>query len=64
MIHSSQLYEFNCFSVLHPPPECAVVNNFLIFCRFTSAVAGLPVNDIIQRTAGRLESLHSEGVHV
>ncbi|KAJ7946013.1 BAT2 domain protein [Quillaja saponaria] len=30
---------------------------------FTSALAGLPVNDIIQRTAGRLESLHSEGVH-
>ncbi|KAH7517918.1 hypothetical protein FEM48_Zijuj09G0115200 [Ziziphus jujuba var. spinosa] len=31
--------------------------------RFTSALAGLAVNDIIQRTAGRLESLHSEGVH-
>ncbi|XP_015874300.2 uncharacterized protein LOC107411270 [Ziziphus jujuba] len=30
---------------------------------FTSALAGLAVNDIIQRTAGRLESLHSEGVH-
>ncbi|KAK7273941.1 hypothetical protein RIF29_15009 [Crotalaria pallida] len=30
---------------------------------FTSALAGQPVNDIIQRTAGRLESLHSEGVH-
>lgn len=30
---------------------------------FTSALAGLAVNDIIQRTTGRLESLHSEGVH-
>ncbi|CAL0318609.1 unnamed protein product [Lupinus luteus] len=30
---------------------------------FTSALTGLPVNDIVQRSAGRLESLHSEGVH-
>ncbi|KAJ0009865.1 hypothetical protein Pint_34494 [Pistacia integerrima] len=30
---------------------------------FTNALAGLTVNDIVQRTAGRLESLHSEGVH-
>ncbi|KAK9286813.1 hypothetical protein L1049_015218 [Liquidambar formosana] len=30
---------------------------------FTSALTGLAANDIIQRTAGRLESLHSEGVH-
>ncbi|GAV67123.1 hypothetical protein CFOL_v3_10632 [Cephalotus follicularis] len=30
---------------------------------FTGALAGQTVNDIIQRTAGRLESLHSEGVH-
>ncbi|XP_021287285.1 uncharacterized protein LOC110418786 [Herrania umbratica] len=30
---------------------------------FTNALAGLAVDDIIQRTAGRLESLHSEGVH-
>ncbi|XVF01188.1 hypothetical protein REPUB_Repub04eG0067000 [Reevesia pubescens] len=30
---------------------------------FTNALAGLAVNDIIQRTCGRLESLHSEGVH-
>ncbi|KAL5858063.1 hypothetical protein ACOSQ3_005521 [Xanthoceras sorbifolium] len=30
---------------------------------FTNALAGLTVNDIIQRTAGRIESLHSEGVH-
>lgn len=30
---------------------------------FTSALAGLTANDIIQRTAGRLDSLHSEGVH-
>ncbi|XP_038997139.1 uncharacterized protein LOC120121948 isoform X1 [Hibiscus syriacus] len=30
---------------------------------FTNALAGLVVSDIIQRTAGRLESLHSEGVH-
>ncbi|KAK5774559.1 hypothetical protein PVK06_042414 [Gossypium arboreum] len=31
---------------------------------FTNALAGLAVNDVIQRTAGRLDSLHSEGVHV
>ncbi|KAI9123437.1 hypothetical protein K1719_004737 [Acacia pycnantha] len=30
---------------------------------FTSTLGGLAVNDIIQRTARRLESLHSEGVH-
>ncbi|GLT86323.1 hypothetical protein SLE2022_044680 [Rubroshorea leprosula] len=30
---------------------------------FTSALAGLAINDIIQRTAERLESLHNEGVH-
>lgn len=30
---------------------------------FTSALAGQPVNDIIQKTASRLETLHSEGVH-
>ncbi|OMP01575.1 hypothetical protein COLO4_11733 [Corchorus olitorius] len=30
---------------------------------FTNALTGLAVNDIIQRTSGRLESLHSEGVH-
>ncbi|GMN37521.1 hypothetical protein TIFTF001_006881 [Ficus carica] len=30
---------------------------------FTGALAGLAVNDIIHRTTGRLESLHSEGVH-
>ncbi|KAL8143538.1 hypothetical protein V2J09_016570 [Rumex salicifolius] len=30
---------------------------------FTSALAGLAADDIIQRTAGRLESIHSEGVH-
>ncbi|KAG5406316.1 hypothetical protein IGI04_012435 [Brassica rapa subsp. trilocularis] len=30
---------------------------------FTNALTGLSVNDIIQRTGGRLESLHSEGVH-
>lgn len=30
---------------------------------FNSALAGLTVNDIIQRTTGRLEALHSEGVH-
>ncbi|KAJ9152924.1 hypothetical protein P3X46_026431 [Hevea brasiliensis] len=29
----------------------------------TSALAGLTANDIVQRTAGRLETLHSEGVH-
>ncbi|KAK1576586.1 hypothetical protein Q3G72_015106 [Acer saccharum] len=31
--------------------------------RFTNALARKIVNDIIQRTAGRIESLHSEGVH-
>ncbi|GMH14694.1 hypothetical protein Nepgr_016535 [Nepenthes gracilis] len=30
---------------------------------FTSSLAGLSPNDIIQRTASRLESLHSERVH-
>ncbi|CAN8257893.1 unnamed protein product [Cochlearia groenlandica] len=30
---------------------------------FTNALAGLKINDMIQRTGGRLESLHSEGVH-
>ncbi|KAJ4827424.1 hypothetical protein Tsubulata_011073 [Turnera subulata] len=30
---------------------------------FTSALAGLAGNDIIQKTAARLETLHSEGVH-
>ncbi|KAL9267611.1 hypothetical protein AKJ16_DCAP26061 [Drosera capensis] len=30
---------------------------------FSSTLTGLAVNDIIQRTAIRLESLHSEGVH-
>ncbi|KAJ0254448.1 BAT2 domain protein [Hirschfeldia incana] len=30
---------------------------------FTNALAGLNINDMIQRTGGRLESLHSEGVH-
>lgn len=30
---------------------------------FTNALAGLAGNDIISKTAGRLESLHSEGVH-
>lgn len=35
-----------------------------ICCSFASALAGLAPNDIIQRTAGRLDSLHSEGVHV
>ncbi|XP_030957620.1 uncharacterized protein LOC115979695 [Quercus lobata] len=30
---------------------------------FTNALAGVAVNDMIQRTAGRIDSLHSEGVH-
>lgn len=30
---------------------------------FTSALTGLTASEIIQRTAGRLDSLHSEGVH-
>ncbi|KAM3742980.1 hypothetical protein ACB098_07G109900 [Castanea mollissima] len=30
---------------------------------FTSALAGVAVNDMIQRTTGRIDSLHSEGVH-
>lgn len=36
----------------------------LTYCSFTNALAGLAANDIIQRTTARLESLHSEGVHV
>ncbi|KAH7865558.1 hypothetical protein Vadar_008218 [Vaccinium darrowii] len=31
--------------------------------RFANALAGIAANDIIQKTAGRLDSLHSEGVH-
>ncbi|CAH2051545.1 unnamed protein product [Thlaspi arvense] len=30
---------------------------------FTNALTGVNINDMIQRTGGRLESLHSEGVH-
>ncbi|CAH8387119.1 unnamed protein product [Eruca vesicaria subsp. sativa] len=30
---------------------------------FTNALTGISINDMIQRTGGRLESLHSEGVH-
>ncbi|XAR59489.1 hypothetical protein NMG60_11015344 [Bertholletia excelsa] len=30
---------------------------------FANALVGLAANDMIQRTAGRLDSLHSEGVH-
>ncbi|GAB2267276.1 hypothetical protein Dimus_002262 [Dionaea muscipula] len=30
---------------------------------FANALGGLAANDMIQRTTGRLESLHSEGVH-
>ncbi|KAL3515240.1 hypothetical protein ACH5RR_022142 [Cinchona calisaya] len=30
---------------------------------FANALAGLAPNDVVQRTAGRLDSLHSEGVH-
>ncbi|KAL9174090.1 hypothetical protein ABFS82_02G029700 [Erythranthe guttata] len=30
---------------------------------FATALAGLPPNDITQRTSGRLDTLHSEGVH-
>jgi hypothetical protein len=41
-----------------------VLETFPVIYRFTNALAGQAVNDIIQRTAGRLETLHSEGVHV
>lgn len=30
---------------------------------FANALAGLPPSDIVQRTGGRLDSLHSEGIH-
>ncbi|CAI9104399.1 OLC1v1003061C1 [Oldenlandia corymbosa var. corymbosa] len=30
---------------------------------FANALAGLTPNDIVQRSAGRLDSLHSEGIH-
>ncbi|CAN0927785.1 hypothetical protein LINGRAHAP2_LOCUS36093 [Linum grandiflorum] len=30
---------------------------------FTNALAGQTVNDMVQRTSGRLETLHSEGIH-
>lgn len=34
------------------------------YCRFASALGGLAANEIIQRTTDRLETIHSEGVHV
>lgn len=33
-------------------------------CRFTNVLVGLASDDMIQRTARRLDTLHSEGVHV
>ena len=48
------------FSARLQPMKCALLE----ICRFTSALSGQAVTDIIQRTTGRLESLHSEGVHV
>lgn len=33
-------------------------------CRFTNVLVGLAPNDMVQRTARRLDTLHSEGVHV
>lgn len=63
----STLFDFLCF--LHLSLEAVhyiLCTEWLLylFCRFTSTLTGLTVNDIIQRTARRLESLHSEGVHV
>ncbi|CAI0406825.1 unnamed protein product [Linum tenue] len=38
-------------------------NTFPLICRFTNALAGQSANDMIQRTSGRLDTLHSEGIH-
>ncbi|XP_054779350.1 uncharacterized protein LOC129287184 [Prosopis cineraria] len=43
--------------------DSSVCNAAEMAAGFTSTLGGLNVNDIIQRTARRLESLHSEGVH-
>ncbi|VVA15238.1 PREDICTED: ZEAMMB73_Zm00001d033932 [Prunus dulcis] len=61
-----QLYEEvgfdRCFYIYGGPEQLENLLYLTLF-RFTSALAGQAVNDIIQRTTGRLESLHSEGVH-
>lgn len=47
-----------CSSSLHD------ANTKLMFVRFTATLGGLATNEIIQKTADRLETIHSEGVHV
>ena len=32
--------------------------------RFTGSLGGLSANEIIQKTADRLETIHTEGIHV
>lgn len=41
-------------------------NALMLFnpCRYGSSIAELAVPEIMQRTVDKLESLHSEGVHV
>ncbi|XVE66894.1 hypothetical protein DITRI_Ditri08aG0116600 [Diplodiscus trichospermus] len=46
--------------ILHDSSVCKAAD---MGAGFANALAGLAINDIIQRTTGRLESLHSEGVH-
>ncbi|XP_028765847.1 uncharacterized protein LOC114732774 isoform X2 [Neltuma alba] len=43
--------------------DASVRNAAEMAAGFTSTLGGLTVNDIIHKTARRLESLHSEGVH-
>ncbi|KAJ8533656.1 hypothetical protein K7X08_006980 [Anisodus acutangulus] len=43
--------------------ELRVVPLHSIWNLFANALAGLASNDMIQRTTGRLDTLHSEGVH-
>jgi hypothetical protein len=45
-------------------PYSQICDSLFSSFSFTNALAGLAANDIIQRTTGRLDSLHSEGVHV
>lgn len=55
---------FGLISIIYSALSTTELNSLLIFCSFASALAGLTPNDIIQRTSGRLDTIHSEGVHV
>ncbi|KAF9675947.1 hypothetical protein SADUNF_Sadunf09G0087000 [Salix dunnii] len=77
-LHKSVIYEavfglqkFSVMELCFPMSEdpimsgdsCHLSTTAIEIWLFTNALAGQSVNDIIQRTAGRLETLHSEGVH-